>query len=1190
MSSAVAKAADTKVKNGKHSPSKYNGLKLSEGIKTPKPDSENKKSELKTNGKQEINISAKNKESKKSQSRTSLGAKTSPLEENKNESRSGDAKSNKTFPQQSQPFSNILVLPNGRVAGSKQQSKVFDAPLNKVSPRGTLKHEFRTAGVMLPPVSSERTRPQDENVPWSTRKDKMLYSMHRFVQRTVKHMDPTTKQWVQTSKKPKLKLSKSEANFVRHAKMVTTVGTDLLRVALNNYLDRQHPPKHLHEFLNKNKRRLKSHSTGAYHLLWKRWDLLYPLNEEKNATIEAFDAALIFWLLRYICNMKRSNDFIWRRKPSPDDLSEAADVVRIRDHRNFIINLSVPAVYDDEFERKLKDFKEVAERLGGPKYLARVEELSRETVKFHERDQYLDILERWAEETDDRDIAPYSSGNNELIARKGNTGDGKTTTAICLMVAKYDEDECLLITSPDQWEYVEPRAVSAILIDDIFGSGSLDENLLEKWYKKFDTVLDYSTERPDTPNVQIIVCVRNHILDQCYSRLSTHPLFRKDKIIDVSSSELSYREKRTMLSRHLLSAGRTMTKSDIDKSSKVHQSKLGYPQCCALLAAKETILMMGSQFFEKPIESLRYTLGAMYDLDKMNFFAMVVMMFEKDGILFAKKFQPDVPSKEFKDKVLDLAVLCQISATETVFADVLNALPLLAGIFVNYYEDRDCYTFSHESIMEAMMACFGEKHPEQILEGCSLSFLTDFVGTPHSSDEGEVFIMRVNNANFGILAKIVAHYLLQGEVKRVAQHRSLKDLEFLDFFFEYLLKEGKQKMAILKQDNTAIESAAKPRKVGLLLSSVDQEVPNKELVAAILKTGVLDDPDAGTWGQEEKKTALDVAVKRGSFEIYEIMANSGFNLPDVLLSDEQYLVSSDIVKDLLKRRDWTTDQKNIALVKASRGTRAQSLDIIRILLENGASVNCFACGTTPLCEAAKMSKSKTAQLLLGEGANVQNKDANLQTPLHLALDYNNLETIKLLMKKKADVNIPDNRGLTPFLVAVGWGREAPFELLRTRTTDILIKDAQDNTVLHLCAASGRSSIMKILLDNYPEEMLSILISRNKQGWTPLDFALRCGHYVIMKMLMDQILHTTYLRSYGRTFVQTRFVLVRTDDYDLNERHTYRFVDPNTNKTCLQLPRGNWFIQAGSKEEYEKVREYSLKFENKLKQALMKSVG
>ena len=70
----------------------------------------------------------------------------------------------------------------------------------------------------------------------------------------------------------------------------------------------------------------------------------------------------------------------------------------------------------------------------------------------------------------------------------GNTGDGKTTLAIALMVTQYDEDECVLVTSPEQWQFIQPRAVSVVLMDDIFGSGSLDEALLAEWETKFEMV------------------------------------------------------------------------------------------------------------------------------------------------------------------------------------------------------------------------------------------------------------------------------------------------------------------------------------------------------------------------------------------------------------------------------------------------------------------------------------------------------------------------------------------------------------------------------------------------------------------------------------------------------------------------------------------------------------------------------
>ena len=66
-----------------------------------------------------------------------------------------------------------------------------------------------------------------------------------------------------------LQLAKTESNYVRLAKMTARVGTDLLRLAFHNYLEHQHPPRKLHQFLAANKRRLKSYAS-SYKLIMKR--------------------------------------------------------------------------------------------------------------------------------------------------------------------------------------------------------------------------------------------------------------------------------------------------------------------------------------------------------------------------------------------------------------------------------------------------------------------------------------------------------------------------------------------------------------------------------------------------------------------------------------------------------------------------------------------------------------------------------------------------------------------------------------------------------------------------------------------------------------------------------------------------------------------------------------------------------
>ena len=172
-----------------------------------------------------------------------------------------------------------------------------------------------------------------------------------------------------------------------------------------------------------------------------------------------------------------------------------------------------------------------------------------------------------------------------------------------------------------------------------------------------------------------------------------------------------------MLGRHLVASDKSLAKSEIEKAAKAHNSRLGFPQCCALFLMRDGFLISGSQFFERPIEFLFEALDRMYDGNKYAYLAMVIMMFQKDGILYTEKLAHPDDDTAFRDKMLDLAFLCQLPESDHIFKFTLDALQIQVGTFTNYYEDKDCFTFSHESIMEALMASFGERHPQEVLEG-----------------------------------------------------------------------------------------------------------------------------------------------------------------------------------------------------------------------------------------------------------------------------------------------------------------------------------------------------------------------------------------------------------------------------------------------------------------------------------------
>lgn len=76
------------------------------------------------------------------------------------------------------------------------------------------------------------------------------------------------------------------------------------------------------------------------------------------------------------------------------------------------------------------------------------------------------------------------------------------------------------------------------------------------------------------------------------------------------------------------------------------------------------------------------------------------------------------------------------------------------------------------------------------------------------------------------------------------------------------------------------------------------------------------------------------------------------------------------------------------------------------------------CIGAPLHIAAKNGHQEIVKLLVREGANVNQLDANNRTPLSYAAQKNQVHVVQLLLEKEADHNYPDCGGRTPFYYAL----------------------------------------------------------------------------------------------------------------------------------------------------------------------------
>lgn len=124
--------------------------------------------------------------------------------------------------------------------------------------------------------------------------------------------------------------------------------------------------------------------------------------------------------------------------------------------------------------------------------------------------------------------------------------------------------------------------------------------------------------------------------------------------------------------------------------------------------------------------------------------------------------------------------------------------------------------------------------------------------------------------------------------------------------------------------------------------------------------------------------------------------------------------------------------------------------------------------------------------LIRQGTNVNIKNLNGSTPLHIACIRGNVEMIELLIKSGADVRALDNEGDTPLTKLQNdiFTMSCAISYIIDRGDDVnIIKDAEGDTFLHWACSHGYLDLVRKLVEHGAQ-----LNVTNRRGQTPLDLA------------------------------------------------------------------------------------------------------
>ena len=257
-----------------------------------------------------------------------------------------------------------------------------------------------------------------------------------------------------------------------------------------------------------------------------------------------------------------------------------------------------------------------------------------------------------------------------------------------------------------------------------------------------------------------------------------------------------------------------------------------------------------------------------------------------------------------------------------------------------------------------------------------------------------------------------------------------------------------------------------------------------ELVQSLIDYGV--NVNIKIVDEVEQSTPLHQAAFARNFEIVEMLVNKGADInAHSYYGTPLHFACGNFNGVRYRNKFIPTDTSNLDYVNRD----IIGAKIAKFLIERGADVddkNC--CLSTPLQIAASNKYHRVVELLLQHGADFSLKNRYGLSILHSAVCGNRIEIIKIFLEKGLDPNDRSLYGLTPLVSWIMNLKECSSSIL-----ELLIKfgadiDAIDNfgeTPLHVSCKSYAYKHIKYLLKFNASVMI-----RNKSGKIPLEYLLR----------------------------------------------------------------------------------------------------
>ena len=271
------------------------------------------------------------------------------------------------------------------------------------------------------------------------------------------------------------------------------------------------------------------------------------------------------------------------------------------------------------------------------------------------------------------------------------------------------------------------------------------------------------------------------------------------------------------------------------------------------------------------------------------------------------------------------------------------------------------------------------------------------------------------------------------------------------------------------------------------------------------------DPDLAFSEDKKGRSPSHWAAAEGHKDVVELLLAYKVSIS---LHDASAVGALDQVKELLEGDPGLVFSRDHTGSTPLHFAAYDHRDVVEFLLANKAEVNSKNNDhETPLHLAAMRGRKDIVGLLLANEAAVDARNFSGRTPLHLAAARGHTDVAELLLANNANVNARWDFGEgTPLHAAVANGHKDTAELLLANGADVNANSNGGETPLHTAAEKGQKDLAELLLASGGDV-------NARGGWrseTPLHTAADKGHKDLVELLVVNRASVNARSRTGRT--------------------------------------------------------------------------